>query len=68
MEIQEIYCEHCHLATPTFRNNCIHCGLPLPSGSGARASGESSKSRHGAGSYRNSSSMGRPGDGAKIPK
>lgn len=25
----ETYCPHCHLATPTWRERCIHCAKPL---------------------------------------
>lgn len=24
--IEETYCEHCHLATPLWKRQCIHCG------------------------------------------
>lgn len=27
--IEHIYCEHCHLATPTWKRKCIHCGERL---------------------------------------
>ncbi len=27
--IAEVYCAHCHLATPTWREKCIHCANPL---------------------------------------
>jgi hypothetical protein len=26
---QEVYCTRCHLATPAWRNRCIHCSEPL---------------------------------------
>lgn len=29
--LEQIYCEHCHLATPTWRGKCIHCAKPVPS-------------------------------------
>ena len=27
--IEQVYCEHCHLATPTWKRKCIHCGERL---------------------------------------
>ena len=27
--IEMVYCEHCHLATPIWRNRCIHCRATL---------------------------------------
>jgi len=27
--IEQIYCEHCNLATPTWRKRCIHCKVVL---------------------------------------
>jgi hypothetical protein len=26
---EEVYCAHCHLATPSWRERCIHCFKPL---------------------------------------
>ena len=28
--IEEMYCPRCFLATPLWRNLCIHCKAPLP--------------------------------------
>ena len=27
--LEQIYCENCHLATPTWRKRCIHCSKEL---------------------------------------
>jgi len=26
--IEQIYCDHCHLATPAWKRRCIHCSGP----------------------------------------
>jgi hypothetical protein len=34
--LMEVYCEHCHLATPTWRKRCLHCAEPLPQATRAK--------------------------------
>ena len=46
--VSEVYCGQCHLATPSWREKCIHCYKPLapPAGSGkGRAARLESESR-----------------------
>ncbi len=33
--VNEVYCGHCHLATPSWREKCIHCFKPLPALAGS---------------------------------
>ena len=52
--LEQIYCENCHLATPTWRKKCIHCTKPLQwntkSGVIARNANSSSTDGRGFGS------------------
>ena len=45
---QETYCPYCHLATPVWRENCVHCSKPLPrSHKAIRRCGEGRYKDHG---------------------
>jgi hypothetical protein len=36
----EVYCENCHLATPTWRQKCLHCAKPFPQGTLVRSANQ----------------------------
>jgi len=41
--IESVYCPRCHLASPAWRDRCIHCQFPLGSGSRRAVIGEASR-------------------------
>ena len=45
--IDEVYCAQCHLATPTWRNRCIHCRQLLPARAGGLSRGRGASNPEG---------------------